>query len=63
VHFLGASSAFSVSVWLDLREKHHRDTENSEVAQRSKSKIYPTFRNFREFGRPEVWERREQNSR
>src|SRR5215212_134337 len=38
---------------------HRRDTENTEAAQRSKSwestipaEVYPTFRNFREFGRP-----------
>jgi len=31
---LCATSVFSVSLWLSLFEKHHRDTENTEVAQR-----------------------------
>jgi hypothetical protein len=50
----------SVSLWLSWPKKHHRRTENTEVAQRietyelkERAEIYPTFRSFREFGSPD----------
>ena len=46
--FVSATSAFSVSLWwLSLENSNHRDTENTELAQRISHLLFITsFRGF-----------------
>ena len=40
---LCATSVFSVSLWFTFGQTHHRDTEDTEVAQRNPGKKYERY--------------------